>query len=610
MPDDLSAYFEGDLVFNGINAITGTYGQPPLSCRELARLIQGAPLPTDYRAFVEYQKRLAELANVEDRLQRVSDAQSDLRARADEIQLDELRFKSQTQTQWPVIPGAGSPTDIANVGWAVLFPSDMHPGLHEDIKAALQPLLDLRQEQAGDLFRVLDGTSAYRSGERKDQYFERMGVGPGLADPRELPFYVLLVGTPEQIPYAFQYQLDVMRGVGRLDFGSDVEAYAAYAQKIVAVEQGEIVIPRRAAFWAPTNRGDKATEMSMRLLVEPLFENLVGGASSDYLNADERLPDMDVPLAYDWDVQAPFSGEMYATRAQLYDLLGGDPDQLPALLFTASHGVEFPANHPAQLEEQGALLCQDWPGLGAEVSRDHYFAAEDVAANAELSGLMAVFFACYSAGTPQLDQFAAQAFRVREKIAPLAFTAALPQQLLKQGALAVMGHVERAWGYSFISPRGRLENQAFVTAMRMLMNGDPIGVATDASFNMRYAEMSSDLSADLDELRWDPSHLSERELIYRWTANNDARSYVVIGDPAARLPISEPEAEPELQPHLGTVGAPAPEREVSEAAGVGPAEAPAVAVPPVEEALLPPPLPTAVVEAGEAEAGEVPAEEA
>jgi hypothetical protein len=241
-----------------------------------------------------------------------------------------------------------------------------------------------------------------------------------------------------------------------------------------------------------------------------------------------------------------FIGEGQASREQLYRLMGGDPGQTPALLFTASHGVEFPANHPDQLHHQGALLCQDWPGPGADVRRTYYFAGEDVDGQANLSGRMIVFFACYSAGTPQLDQFAMQAFKVREKIAPRGFTAALPQRLLRRGALAVIGHVERAWGYSFISPSGRIENQAFITAMRTLMNGKPVGLATDASFNMRYAELSSDLSSDLEELRWHSDYMSDHELAHRWTANNDARAYVVLGDPAARMPLAAaPSAVPQ-----------------------------------------------------------------
>ncbi len=536
MPDDLKTHFEEDLVFNGINAITGEYGQPPMSSEKLARLVRGAPLPQDYRDFVERQKKLADLAQVDDRLQPVTDAQSDLRVRLEEARLSESRFKVQNPAAWPTIPGAGDPADVANVGWGAIFPAEMHPNVREEIKEALQPLFDMRRERAGDLFRIYDGGSAYRSGERKGQFFERLGVGPGLADPREMPFYILLVGTPEEIPYSFQYQLDVMRAVGRLDFGSDIEAYQDYAWSVVAAESGDIVLPRQVAFFAPTNRGDKATQLSAQILVQPLYENLIVAA-----------PDFDIALDHDWDVLSPFMGEGQATHDQLQRLLGGDSAQTPALLFTASHGIEFPPNHRAQLQQQGALLCQDWPGPGSDVLRNHYFAAEDVDTSADLTGMMAFFFACYGAGTPQLDQFASQAFKVREKIAPRSFTAALPQQLLKQGALAVIGHVERAWGYSFISPQGRGENQAFITAMRTLMNGDPIGMATDSSFDMRYAELSSDLSADLEELKWNPSYLSDYELAYRWTANNDARSYIVIGDPAARLPIAEREPAPILE---------------------------------------------------------------
>ena len=163
---------------------------------------------------------------------------------------------------------------MEEVGWGVIFPAEMNPSLREAIAEALEPLLLFRQNQAGDLFPIYAGGMAYRSGERKEQYFQRLGVGPGLADPQEMPFYLMLVGTPDEIPYSFQYQLDVMRGVGRLDFGSDVEAYSEYARRVVAAETGVVTLPRRAAFFAPTNPGDKATELSGHYLVRPLYENL------------------------------------------------------------------------------------------------------------------------------------------------------------------------------------------------------------------------------------------------------------------------------------------------------------------------------------------------
>jgi len=157
MPDDLKTHFEEDLVFNGINAITGEYGQPPMSSEKLARLVRGAPLPQDYRDFVDRQKKLADLAQVDDRLQPVTDAQSDLRVRLEKARLSELRFKAHNPAAWPTIPGAGDPADVANVGWGAIFPAEMHPNVRDEIMEALQPLFDMRRERAGDLFRIYDG---------------------------------------------------------------------------------------------------------------------------------------------------------------------------------------------------------------------------------------------------------------------------------------------------------------------------------------------------------------------------------------------------------------------------------------------------------------------
>ena len=549
MPDDLGAPYRGELVFNGINAVTGEYGRPPMPAEKLAKLIQGRPSPEDYRGFVAHQRTLGALTDLDHRLQRVTEAQLELRSIEVEVEQQALKRKT-SQSPMPVKPGGGDPSRVEEVGWAILFPADMRPTLREEIKEALQPLLDLRSSQAGDLFRLCEGTAAYRRGERKDQYCDRIGIGPGAADPQEFPYYVMLVGSPEDIPYQFQYQLDVMRGVGRLDFEDDLEAYAAYACNVVAAETGQVRLPRRMTLFGTANPGDKATHLSSRYLVRPLFENLTGDPGP-----------RELALRYPWKIAEPVIGEGMATRARLRDILGRDRREVPSLLFTATHGLEFPANHPKQIPHQGALLCQDWPGPGRRVTRDTYVAGEDLGASTNLLGMVAMLFACYGAGTPELDQFAMQAFKVRERIAPRGFTAMLPRQMLRRGALAVIGHVERAWGYSFISPRGELEHQAFVTALRSLMNGQPVGLATDASFNLRYAGMSSDLSAALEELRWDSDYLSEHELAHRWTASNDARSYAVIGDPAVRIPFVRDGSPPVDRPELDAIRIPEPEPE-------------------------------------------------
>jgi hypothetical protein len=473
---------------NGIDGTTGDYSLPPMSSAAWAGVIKGESGPKDMTDF-------------EDKKHRAVDS--------------------------PVAETVTDQLDLAQMGWAVVFPAEMEEKRREAIKEALSPLLQHRQEKAGDLYRIFEGESGYRSKgeqgrpESKRDFCKRQSpeIKRGPARPEQMPFYVLLVGSPEEIPFEFQFQLDVMRGVGRLDFGNDLEGYARYAQSVVAAETGAVKLPRKAAFFSVRNPGDDATLISDRYLARPLLANL-------------QQPKLqgEIPLKFAWDFGLAPSGE----KKELARLLSGK-DQTPALLFTASHGMVFPSAQKQQFSEQGALLCQHWV-KDAPVSRDDYFAAEELD-DANLLGLVAMFFACFGVGTPRFDYFTPPNATEKTKIAPHSFISALPNRMLRQGALAVIGHVDRAWGHSFISPGSNVEIEAFVTAMRKLLNGDPVGLATDPSFNLKYADMTTTLSETLQKLQWNPTYLDDEELVRLWTANNDTRSYAVLGDPAARIPF-------------------------------------------------------------------------
>jgi hypothetical protein len=480
--EKLPAELLKEICANGIDGTTGDYSLPPMSSAALAGIIKGESGPGN---------------------------------------LNELQFKKNRPVDSPVSEAVQDPTDLAQAGWAVVFPATMDEKRREAIKEALKPLLDHRQEKAGDLYRVFEGEIGYRSPESKGDFCKRQSpeIKRGPARPEQMPFYVLLVGSPEEIPYEFQFQLDVMRGVGRLDFGNDLAAYARYAQSIVAAETGAVRLPRKAAFFSVRNPGDDATLISDRYLAHPLFANL-----------QQPKLQSEIPLKFAWDLSLAPSGD----KAELARLLSGK-DQTPALLFTASHGMVFPSAQKQQLREQGALMCQRW-ARGAPILRDDYFAADDLG-DANLLGLVAMFFACFGVGTPQFDYFTHPHATQKTQIAPHSFISALPNRMLRQGALAVIGHVDRAWGHSFISPGDNVEIEAFVTAMRKLLNGDPIGLATDPSFNLKYADMTTTLAEVLQELQYDPAYLGDEDLVRLWTANNDTRSYAVLGDPAVRVPF-------------------------------------------------------------------------
>ncbi|HEX3127599.1 MAG TPA: hypothetical protein VH394_09725, partial [Thermoanaerobaculia bacterium] len=140
------------------------------------------------------------------------------------------------------------------------------------------------------------------------------------------------------------------------------------------------------------------------------------------------------------------------------------------------------------------------------------------------------------AGTPRWDDFTRRSQGDRRQLAPGAFLGRLPQRLLahpRGGALAVVGHVERAWGFSFAWPGAGPQVSAFESTFRRLLDGKPVGWAMEV-FNQRYAELASDLAAEVEALGFG-KRLDETRLADLWTASHDARNYMIIGDPAVRV---------------------------------------------------------------------------
>ena len=416
-------------------------------------------------------------------------------------------------------------TRIDEAGWGIIFPWEdaQSPGSMSvgEIKEALEPLLRLRQSSAGERFRIYEKGQGYRPGETAQEFLERHGASVhNPADPEKVPYYLLIVGSPQQIPFHVQYQLDVQYAVGRLDL-ERLDDFANYARSVVAAEGGDPPAAPRAVFFGVSNPDDRATELSAGHLVKPLYEQV-----------GRRFGDR-------WQVEAVLGDG--ARKARLQRLLGGE--ETPALLFAACHGMEFDKDDPRgrQARHQGALLCGDWGGPSAEqgeIPAGYYLSGDDLGDDADLQGLIGFFFACYSAGTPLYDQYGEQAFRESGRtLARQPFVAALPKAMLSRprgGALAIVGHVERAWGTSFLGARQREQIAHFQSAIEHLLKGQPIGSAMEY-FNGRYAAMSTELTYALQ-----PTFGRQRpdayEMAALWTANNDARGYIVLGDPAVRLP--------------------------------------------------------------------------
>jgi len=192
------------LYFNGVDGATGDYETPPLTLEQLSKVAQGGKVEKPVSGPVNY------------------------------------------------IPKEGvDPKDLSTTGWGVIFAfadQDKTPAVRE----ALSELLNHRRAQAAQnkehYYKEYIGAGAYRPNESKNDFLARHGAGPGPADPEKVPYYLLIVGDPELIPYRFQYQLDVQYAVGRIHFDT-LDEYAQYAHNVVMAETQPPFLPRRAAFF-------------------------------------------------------------------------------------------------------------------------------------------------------------------------------------------------------------------------------------------------------------------------------------------------------------------------------------------------------------------------
>ena len=473
---------EDPLFLNGIDGVTGQYLVPPVKLPAAAKMAA----PREASSYVQ-------------------------------------RWKNWILDHSPLLLGFDTmfgvdKADPTQAGWAVVF----HAQASEEVRRSLEPLIAHRRTQmAPDLVHVL----TYLPGEPAHKFLSRHGTPMGDVEPTQVPYYLLLVGGPDKIPFDIQHTLSLFHAVGRLCFDTP-EEYTRYAESIVAYEKGASVPNhRQVSWWSPKHLGDRSTQLSTDQLVIPLTR----GAPAD------QPPQPHKTIAAKLGYASREAIEDDATKEWLLAALHGR-EARPAVLFTASHGLGFPANDARQRTEQGALLSQDWTGFGA-MAPAHYVAASDIQDDARLHGLVAFFFACFGMGTPTHDEFPLNPTRSGDALASAAFVAALPRRLLSHpggGALAVIGHVERAWGFS-IKPleMAQASTHAFKNTLAKIMAGEPVGHAL-RDFRDRFSAANNLLLNHLDP-NMPNNKLAPRELLHRWIERNDARNYVVLGDPAVRI---------------------------------------------------------------------------
>ena len=419
----------------------------------------------------------------------------------------QVQERGAPKKHYGIIPTL-DPKKITDSGWAVLFACDADPA----IKAALDPLLKLREEQVANpgYFKIFEGKQGVLPDQTAINWLAGKGVGLATVDPENgIPYHLLIVGSPARISFEFQYTLDLQWSVGRLDFDTPAE-YAAYAKAVVDYEtSAEVRQKKTAVMWMPAN-GDLATNLLCNDVGLPFLQKPVGKKQGFVLTTFLATQ---------------------ATKDTLRNIFTGTP---PALLFTGSHGLEVGPQDPTdQRERQGALVTQEWRP-GNPVGNGACFAAADLPADVDLRGMIHVIFACFGGGCPEADNYPDAGVAAKPLI-DHAIVGRLPQRLLAKGALAVVGHIDRAWSFSFQTGSGLPQNQLLRSILEGIMLGFPVGYAMDVE-NLQWGTYAALLGIALGPSPVGPAPAALANLVI---ARDDARNYALFGDPAVRLRVDK-----------------------------------------------------------------------
>ena len=241
-----------------------------------------------------------------------------------------------------------------------------------------------------------------------------------------------------------------------------------YARSVVAAETGEVRLPRRAAFFGA------ATRMTVRRTWPPSCW------SSRSVARHVRA--------------AGLAGHgHYARRPprRNWPLLGGE--DTPALLFTASHGMEFPRATPIK-PHQGALLCQDWPGPKPSKTGGHSrrTSISPAMIDAEPARWADRVFLCLLRGRHAVERRVSLS-RHSRSARPSRPRRSSPG--CRPGCWRIRRRRARRnrprgtrWAFSFDWPDAGSQTVVFESTLKRLMDGYPVGAALEY-FNERYAEL-------------------------------------------------------------------------------------------------------------------------
>lgn len=426
------------------------------------------------------------------------------------------------QVEKVLAPSLADPTNWRDerVGWGLVLPE--RAGLSEAQLAsgsdAPEPIQALIRTRPGSpIFRYRPADTANRFSFLRDYKHKKdIALTPAVErgiKPGALPRYLLIYGPPEVIPWEFQYTLNAMCAVGRLDLeGAALENYIQTLLTDWATTQAQI---DHAVIWA-VDYG--AQDITRKLKI---------GIAAEIFNALEADTD------YKGKVQF-IDGELNSANSA--SLINALAQHRPALIVTTSHGQTGPLN---DLEKMRTAL-------GLPVDQSYQLLDLVQLLNGwQPDGAIWYAHACCSAGSAPLTNFdglveaGSSVDQVLKGITQLgATTAPLPRALLgaAKPLRAFIGHVEPTFDWTIRQPRtGQYLTQNIKRALyENLYTRQPLGLALSA-----YYEPLATLYTAYDQAHraFNQGQNTQSSMLFSHLSARDLQSMVILGDPTVFLPV-------------------------------------------------------------------------
>jgi hypothetical protein len=421
---------------------------------------------------------------------------------------------------------------------ALLAPAETDPGNWRDPSIGWGIVLPESTAAATDKARALDAPECVRKllAHRGDapvfRYVSDLPPGllrryaadgtasdPSLAGargalPNAIPRFLLIIGSPKEIPWAFQYRLQLEASVGRLDL--DPAGLERYIDALMSDWSGANLQRTTPVVWAVDHGPQDITRLMRRTIADRLANAFATDAGKEFTMQGGTLAD-----------------ETSSAAALITAL----HDRKPAFIATSSHGVTAP------LDDSKAMAAS----LGIPVDRDFTALSLDALTGAwSPNGVIWYAHACCSAGCADSSSFtgvAAATSKLGQTLDALtalgARSAPLPQRLLggPGPARAFIGHVEPTFDWTLRDTRtGQTTTAHIVEAFYNQLHRaskPPLGLAMQ-SYYRSVGAMWRDVASTRDQVNTFKAGATDELRRLRLIAC-DLESMVLLGDPTVTV---------------------------------------------------------------------------